>query len=198
MAIGRRGRYNRRKRYGLAKLPMGNWAGAVRPFKQSKDHYGFTVVHTDAGTGDRVIARVYESHDAGYPRKSTGIPTRIDPKRVWYLQRIEPRTARVYGGTIATLRYLADQADQRRLVDYRGHGGKQRRCRGDPGLEEIRELRGCPGRLLSASTSRPPPKAPCLDRGRQRTPHRPVAAQRDFQTGLEPAFAVRHALVIRD
>ena len=48
------------------------------------------------------------------PRKSTGIPTRIDPKRVWYLQRIEPRTAKAYGGTIATLRYLADQADQRR------------------------------------------------------------------------------------
>ena len=67
MATGRRGRCNRRKRYGLAKLPMGNWAGAVRPFRQSKDHYGFTVVHTDARTGDRVIATVYESDDAGYP-----------------------------------------------------------------------------------------------------------------------------------
>jgi hypothetical protein len=93
---------------------MGNWTAAVRPFRQSPDIYGFTVANTDAGTGDRVIARVYECHDAGYPRQSTGIPARIRAKRVWYLQRIEPRRAKAYGGTIATLRHLAARADQSR------------------------------------------------------------------------------------
>ena len=105
-------------RYGRAKLPIGKWAAAELPFRQSLDEEGFvdgfTVVHTDAGTGDRVVARVYEADNAGYARKSTGIPTRVDRTRVWHLQRIEPRTAKAYGGTIATLRYLAARADQRR------------------------------------------------------------------------------------
>lgn len=104
-----------KRRYARAKLPIGNWAAAERPFRQPLDEddfvYGFTVVHTDAGTGDRVVARVYEADDARYARKSTGIPTRLDQTRVWHLQRIEPRTAKAYGGTIATLRYLAARAD---------------------------------------------------------------------------------------
>jgi hypothetical protein len=108
----------RNRRYGPLKLPMGNWAPAERPFRQSLDEdgfvQGFTLVHTDAGTGDRVEARVYEADNAGYARKSTGIPARVDPTRVWHLQRIEPRAARAYGGTIATLRYLAARADNHR------------------------------------------------------------------------------------
>ena len=77
---------------------MGSWSPHVRPFRQSLDEdgfvYGFTLVHTDAGTGDRVIARVYESDDAGYARESTGIPVRIDPKHIWHLQRLEPRVSK--------------------------------------------------------------------------------------------------------
>ena len=29
-------------------FPMGNWVGAVQPFGNSKESYGFTVAHTDA------------------------------------------------------------------------------------------------------------------------------------------------------
>jgi hypothetical protein len=109
-----RPRRKRLERYGLAELPMGDWVVEVKPFTQRPGVYGFRIVSSDAGTGDRVIARVYECDDGDFPRESTGIPERIDPKQVWHLQRLEPRVSKAYGGTIATLKRLTVRADEQR------------------------------------------------------------------------------------
>jgi hypothetical protein len=102
------------RRSGREGLPEGKWTATVAPFAQSKDRAfsGFRLVHTDAVTGDRVDAWIYED-DEQYASESTGIPSDLKPKQLWHLGRLEPRVQRARGGTKATLRYLAEQADQR-------------------------------------------------------------------------------------
>ncbi len=74
---------------------------------------GFTLAATDKGSGDLVFANITVGDFGGYDREEDlGIPSTVKQELVWCLQRIEPREAKVAGGTKAILKELCLLADR--------------------------------------------------------------------------------------
>lgn len=84
-------------------LPKGKWStgGEVS-----------VVVHRDMFTGDSVKMMFVRGDVRGSPVEYWGCPPDTDPANVWHLRRTEPRTARAWGGTPASLNYLTTLADE--------------------------------------------------------------------------------------
>lgn len=92
--------------HGRFKLPMGAW----EPSEEWLNDKNLRLRLTDSATGDIVVANVWLG-DWQYGREFWAMPDSVDDEHLWYLQRLEPRQSRAYGGTIAALKWLGDKAD---------------------------------------------------------------------------------------